>query len=111
MAAPQIQYCTTSDSVSIAYWALGEGTPLIYMPFLMNSHMQLEWQRPEMRAFYEALARRRKLVRYDCRGIGLSDRNVGDYSVYNVNNSCSTGSTALFMGKQLHCAARSASST
>ena len=31
--------------------------------------------------------------------------------VYNVNNNCSTGSTALFMGKQLHCSARSASST
>jgi hypothetical protein len=32
-------------------------------------------------------------------------------SVFNVNNDCSTGSAARFMGKQLHCSARSASST
>ena len=39
-------------------------------------------------------------------GLGLTG-----IPVYNVNNNCSTGSTALFMGKQLHCSARSASST
>ena len=39
-------------------------------------------------------------------GLGLTG-----IPVYNVNNNCSTGSTALFMSKQLHCSARSASST
>jgi acetyl-CoA acyltransferase len=39
-------------------------------------------------------------------GLGLTG-----IPVYNVNKNCSTGSTALFMGKQLHCSARSASST
>ncbi len=77
---PQIQYATTSDGVSIAFWTLGEGTPFVYMPFLMLSHTQLEWQDPERRAFYERLAQHRKLVRYDCRGTGLSDRNIADYS-------------------------------
>ncbi|HEX9094325.1 MAG TPA: hypothetical protein VF902_10120 [Coriobacteriia bacterium] len=33
-------------------------------------------------------------------GLGLTG-----IPVYNVNNNCSTGSTALFMGKQLHCSA------
>lgn len=39
-------------------------------------------------------------------GLGLTG-----IPVYNVNNNCSTGSTALFMGEQLHCSARSASRT
>jgi len=39
-------------------------------------------------------------------GLGLTG-----IPVYNANNNCSTGSRALFMGKQLHCSARSASST
>jgi class 3 adenylate cyclase len=41
----------------------------------------LEWQNPDQRRWYERLAEKRKLVRYDGRGSGLSDRNVADYSV------------------------------
>jgi hypothetical protein len=29
---PRIQYAQTKDGVSIAYWTLGEGTPLVIMP-------------------------------------------------------------------------------
>jgi len=36
---------------------------------------------PGWRRWYERLAEKRKLVRYDGRGSGLSDRNVADYSV------------------------------
>jgi class 3 adenylate cyclase len=45
------------------------------------SHIQLEWQLPECRRWYERLAEKRKLVRYDLRGTGLSDRDVTDYSL------------------------------
>jgi class 3 adenylate cyclase len=41
----------------------------------------LEWQNPGWRGWYERLAENRKVVRYDGRGSGLSDRNVADYSV------------------------------
>jgi class 3 adenylate cyclase len=78
---PRIQYAKTSDGVSIAYWTLGEGMPLVYMPFIPFSDLQLEWQFPEMRRWYERLAENRKLVRYDGRGSGLSDRDVTDYSL------------------------------
>jgi class 3 adenylate cyclase len=77
---PRIQYAQTADGVSIAYWTLGEGTPLVHMP-LMFSHIQLEWQWPECRRWYERLAEKRKLVRYDGRGTGLSERDVSDYSL------------------------------
>ena len=78
---PRIQYAKTADGVSIAFWTLGEGTPLVSMPNLPWNHIQLEWQDPGWRRWCERLAERRKLVRYDARGSGLSERNVADYSL------------------------------
>ena len=78
---PRVQYAKTADGVSIALWTLGEGIPLVLMLSLPFSHIQLEWQMPEFRRWYERLAERRKLVRYDGRGSGLSDRDVTDYSL------------------------------
>jgi class 3 adenylate cyclase len=73
---PPIQYSQTSDGVSIAFWAMGEGFPLIVMPSMPWSHLQLEWSIPELRRWYEELGRNRMLVRYDGRGFGLSSRRV-----------------------------------
>jgi len=81
MMEPRIQYAKTADGVSIAFWTLGEGTPIVQIPYLPYSHIQLEWQDPGQRRWYERLAEKRKLVRYDGRGSGLSDRNVADRSV------------------------------
>jgi len=78
---PRIQYAKTTDGVNIAFWTLGEGTPFVLMPGLPWSHIQLEWQDPGQRRWYERLAERRKLVRYDGRGTGFSDRDAADYSV------------------------------
>jgi class 3 adenylate cyclase len=78
---PRIQYAQTEDGVSIAFWTLGEGTPLVHMPWIPYSHIQLEWQIPEWHGWHEQLAKNRKLVRYDGRGSGLSDRDVRDYSL------------------------------
>ncbi len=78
---PRIQYAQTKDGVSIAFWTMGDGMPLVHMPVLPFSHIQLEWQMPEIRRWYQGLARKRKHVRYDGRGSGLSDRDVGDYSL------------------------------
>jgi len=77
---PHIQYAKTADGVSIAFWTLGEGLPFVLMP-AMFSHVQLDWQYPDVRRWYERLARGRMLVRYDGRGGGLSERNVTDYSL------------------------------
>jgi class 3 adenylate cyclase len=77
---PRIQYAKTSDGVSIAYWTLGEGTPLVVIPPMPFSHIRAEWEVPELRTFYERLASGRMLVRYDGRGSGMSDRGVTDYS-------------------------------
>jgi class 3 adenylate cyclase len=78
---PRIQYTHTADGVSIAFWTLGEGVPFVHMPVLPWSHIQLEWQNPGWRRWYERLAEKRKLVRYDGRRSGLSERDAVDYSI------------------------------
>ncbi len=77
---PRIQYAKTEDGVSIAFSAMGEGIPFVQIPAAF-SHLQLEWQLPEFRTWYERLAEKRKLVRYDTRGAGLSEREVSDVSL------------------------------
>jgi pimeloyl-ACP methyl ester carboxylesterase len=81
MMEPRIQYAKTADGVSIAFWTLGEGMPYVQMPNSPFSHIQLEWQDPDQRRLYERTAEKRKLIRYDGRGSGLSDRDVADYSL------------------------------
>jgi len=78
---PQIQYAHTNDGVNIAYWTLGEGTPFVYVPNLIWSHGQREWQVPEIRRWYEQLAGRRTLVRLDPRGTGSSQRDIENYTL------------------------------
>jgi class 3 adenylate cyclase len=78
---PRIQYAKTADGVSIAFYTLGEGMPLLLMPDIPTSHIQLEWQFPEYRRWTERLVQKRMLVRYDCRGCGLSERDVTDFSL------------------------------
>ena len=78
---PRIQYARTSDGVSIAFWTLGEGTPFIWLTDLHFGHVGLEWQWADLRGLYERVARTRRLIRYDGRGTGLSDRVVADYSL------------------------------
>ncbi len=75
----QIGFCTTSDGVGIAYAALGEGPPLVYVNG-WPGHLALEWE-ASAREFLEELAQGVTLVRYDMRGSGLSDRNVRDFSL------------------------------
>lgn len=79
---PRIQYATTADGVSLAYWAMGEGVALVNPPPAMPwSHCQMEWDIPEWRHWYEHLTRDLKVVRYDTRGAGLSDRNAMECSL------------------------------
>ena len=77
---PRIQYAKTEDGVSIAFSTLGEGMPFVHMPAVF-SHLQLDWEIPELRSWDERLAKKWQIVRYDARGSGLSDRDVTDFSL------------------------------
>ena len=77
----RVQFCTTSDGVQIAYSVMGEGYPLVLVPGWV-SHLELDME-PDSpnRPFFERLAERYTLVRYDKRGTGLSDRGATDFSL------------------------------
>jgi class 3 adenylate cyclase len=76
----QIRFCTTSDGVRIAYATVGEGPPLVFVRGWV-SHLELDWQNESVRTSYEIYAQRYRVIRYDKRGTGLSDRNVTDFSL------------------------------
>jgi pimeloyl-ACP methyl ester carboxylesterase len=77
--APQIRFCTTADGVSIAWSACGSG-PVIVRVLGHFTHLELEWDWPDLRRFWEELAQRDTVVRYDGRGMGLSDPYDGDFT-------------------------------
>lgn len=70
---PRVQFCQTDDGVRIAYWEIGEGPPVVHLAF-NPSHIDLEWTVPAWREWYEELARHHRLIRFDPRGWGLSER-------------------------------------
>jgi len=75
----QIQFIQSPDGVSLAVATLGSGPPLVIIPGWI-SHVELDWAFPAGREFYQRLAERNLVVRYDKRGTGLSDRGISDYS-------------------------------
>ncbi len=78
---PQIQYAKTSDGVSIAFAVHGEGRALVIMPPSPFCHLEEEWRVPTYRIWHERLAEKTRLVRFDARGSGLSQRDVDDLSL------------------------------
>ena len=50
---------------------VGDGPPLIFTSWWV-SHVELDWSDPAFRAFFESLAQRHLVVRYDRPGAGLS---------------------------------------
>lgn len=81
MDGPLVRYATTADGVSIAYWRLGQGPPLVALPALPHSHILKEWEIPAQRRMFEMAAADRTFVRYDGRGTGLSQRDVERFSL------------------------------
>jgi pimeloyl-ACP methyl ester carboxylesterase len=76
----QIGFCTNPEGARIAYATVGKG-PALVMPATWLSQLQLSWQDPEARRFFEGLALHHTFVRYDQRGSGLSDRNRTDFMI------------------------------
>src|SRR5690348_10296337 len=69
-----------SDGVHIAFQVMGSGPDLVYVPGWV-SHLELEMENVLSRRFYEALATFRRLIRFDKRGTGLSDREFQSTSL------------------------------
>jgi pimeloyl-ACP methyl ester carboxylesterase len=76
MEAPETRYAKSGD-VNIAYQVVGEGPlDLVLVPGFV-SHLENDWDEPRSASFLERLASFCRLIRFDKRGTGLSDRPAG----------------------------------
>jgi class 3 adenylate cyclase/pimeloyl-ACP methyl ester carboxylesterase len=76
-----IRFCTTEDGVGIAYAVQGEGKPLVRV-LGWATHLEFETQMPNAsESLWSLVARGRRIVRYDGRGFGLSDRGITKFKL------------------------------
>jgi len=75
-----IQFCTTADGVNLAYAITGQGRALVKTAHWL-SHVEHDWESPVYHHLLKDLSRNHRLIRYDHRGNGLSDRDVQDISL------------------------------
>lgn len=76
---PQVQFCTSSDGVRLAYAVSGRGPLMVRAPHWFT-HLEHDWSNPAMKPWVEDLSKRYTLLRFDQRGTGLSDRDVPEIS-------------------------------
>jgi pimeloyl-ACP methyl ester carboxylesterase len=68
---------TKCGNLSIAYQIVGDGPiDLVYASGWL-SHLEYAWENPDYARFLRRLASFSRLIRFDRRGMGLSDRDVG----------------------------------
>jgi class 3 adenylate cyclase/alpha-beta hydrolase superfamily lysophospholipase len=74
VSRPETLYATTGDGVNIAYQVFGEGPPdLVFSPDWLT-HAELFWEHPRVAAALRDVSALGRLIMFDKRGIGLSDR-------------------------------------
>ncbi len=73
---PETRYARSGD-VMVAFQVTGDGNPvdLIWAPGVV-SHLDLDWQFSEWVSFLRGLSSFARLIRFDKRGTGLSDRGI-----------------------------------
>ncbi len=73
---PQTQF-TKSGDVTIAYQVSGKGPiDLVYAPGWLTN-IEYEWENPRYAHFFQLLGSFARLIRFDKRGTGMSDRELG----------------------------------
>ena len=78
--APVTRYAL-SDGASLAYQVIGDGPlDMLFLPGWISQVEQM-WELPALRRFLERLAGFGRLIVFDRRGTGLSDRLVGPHSL------------------------------
>ena len=77
MPAPRTLYAKSGD-VHLAYQAIGEGKRDIVLVLDWASHLEAVWEQPFVQEFITSLNRYARVLWFDMRGVGLSDRVVED---------------------------------
>ncbi len=83
VAAPVVAAVTRSEvryannnGVHIAYQVVGDGPVTLLFVHGFVSHLDVAWETPEYVTFFEQLGRSARVILFDKRGVGVSDRQV-----------------------------------
>lgn len=76
MRVPRMQYTTAGD-VNIAYQVVGEGPVDLVWAWGLASSIEVFWDDPSFAAFLRRLSEFSRVILYDRRGCGASDREGG----------------------------------
>src|SRR5918998_1221815 len=79
-ATQRIRYLRTRDGVQLAWAEAGTG-PLLIKAANCLTHLEYEWESPVWRHWIRFFSDNFRLVRFDERGCGMTDLNVGDLSL------------------------------
>lgn len=93
-----------NDALHIAYQVVGEGEKdLLFMPGFV-SHLEVTWEEPQLKRYFERLATTHRLILFDKRGMGLSDKIEAPITLENmISDACAVmnavgSEQALLMG-------------
>jgi len=73
-AIPETRWATTVDGASIAYQDFGEGPITLVLVAGDVTHLEVYWELPQWAIFMRRLAKKMRVLVFDKRGVGMSDR-------------------------------------
>jgi class 3 adenylate cyclase len=71
---PRTRYAVTDDDVHIAYQVVGDGPIDLALVHAFVSHVEIFWELPTFERFVRELSSWARVILFDKRGVGLSDR-------------------------------------
>ncbi len=74
MIVPETRYATTADGVHVAYQVVGDGPVDILFVLGWVTHIEKMWTEPRFERFFTRLSSFARVMVFDKRGVGLSDR-------------------------------------
>lgn len=80
-----VRFCTAPDGAQIAMATVGGGPPLVKAANWLT-HVERDWGSPVWRHWLEELGSRFSYVRYDARGCGLTDPDLTNVSLTDVES-------------------------
>jgi class 3 adenylate cyclase len=74
---PETRWARTADGACIAYQDIGRGPVTLLVVHGWVSHLEVYWEQPRYVRFLKRLSRNMRVLVFDKRGIGMSDRVAG----------------------------------
>ena len=74
---PETRWARTVEGACIAYHDIGEGPVTLVVIHGWVSHLEVYWEQPRYARFIRRLSRNMRVLVFDRRGIGMSDRVTG----------------------------------